>query len=429
MLSFFIARKYFARALTTKATSTSLWLSLIVLFIGSLSLSLALSITQAFEEKVFNNLQGINAHALVFSHGTKLDAHATKKSLLARHANTIKAITEQSMHSAIIYHNDHQALITLRAVDPATEHQVTNLAAKCLAPQTNKPLSNYLCGNNVLIGQSLAKQLNLTVGDTLQLLIPHEGKSSTRIRLSEKTVTVAAIFSIGFDEFDTNTIFCAFPFFNEAFNIKSGVDTLLITFNDTPHSTSRAQQIVTTLHDALPFAITTRDRSIAALKKTLPQHTVASWKQLYPAIISAMHLEKCGIISIILLFMLVALMNIVSVLFTLIHRKQHDIALFQALGMPDATISRIFIFLGISMVTVSSLAGIALSATISFALETYHLIPLPDVYYVSYLPASTNPMIFIFVALVSIAMGAITILVSVSHIKNNHVLETLRHTS
>jgi len=428
MLSFFLARKYFAHALSTKATSTSLWLSLIVLFVGSLALSLALSITQAFEEKVFAKLQGANADALVFSYGNKLDANDIKKTLFAQHGTIIKAVTEQSMHSVIITHNNHQSLTTLRAIDTETEHLVTNLASKCLAPQTNVPLSSYLSDNKVIMGSTLAKQLNVQNGDTIQIFIPHEGKSTSRIKLTEKTVTIASLFTLGLDEFDANTLFCTLPFFNATFHVASGVDTLLVSFKTPEPAASKIQQLVTSISESLPFANTTTDHNIAALKKTLPHCTVSSWKDLYPALISAFHLEKCGIISIILLFMLVALMNTISVLFTLVHRKQHDIALFQALGMPDATISRIFIWLGMGIVCTSSLAGILLGYTLSFALETYKLVPLPDVYYVSYLPASTNPAIFAFVTALSCGMGFITIFLSVRHIKNNHVLEILRHT-
>ncbi len=81
------------------------------------------------------------------------------------------------------------------------------------------------------------------------------------------------------------------------------------------------------------------------------------------------------------------------------------------------------------IVTASTLAGITVGATLSYVLETYRIIPLPDVYYVSYLPASTDPAIFIFVTLISLLMGFVTIFFSIRHIKNNSVLETLRHTS
>ncbi len=429
MLSFFIARKYFARALTTKATSTSLWLSLFVLFIGSLSLSLALSITHAFEEKVFAKLQGINAEAFIFSHGNKLDAASIQQTIDARLKPLIKGITEQSMHSIILNHNDQQNLVVLRAINPETEAQVTNLSAKCLPPHQNQPLTNHLHGPTVLMGKTLAKQLKLKEGDSVHAFVPQETKSSSRINLSEKTVTVGALFDIGIDEFDANTLFCSLSFFNEIFKIKSGVDSLLVCFNPLPKKESIIGQLIDFLKAQIPSAPSHTDIALNALKKTLPHLTVASWKELYPSIISAMNLEKYGIIGVILLFMLVALMNIISTLFTLVHRKQHDIALFQTLGMPGSTISNIFIWLGMGIVTASTLAGITVGATLSYVLETYRIIPLPDVYYVSYLPASTDPAIFIFVTLISLLMGFVTIFFSIRHIKNNSVLETLRHTS
>ena len=428
MLSLFIARKYFARALATKATSASLWLSLIVLCAGSLALSLALSITQAFEEKVFQKLQGINAHAIIYSHGDKVDGTSITATIKKKHPDTHFETTPQSMHSIVILHNNHQALITLRGIEPATEKNVLNLAQKITPQKTRSGVDELLTNNSVIIGHSLAKQLEVNPGDEFSIHIPQDSKSSKRISLYEKTVQVSAFFNIGLDEFDGNTMFCSLQFFNEIFKVKQGSDVLLVNFEE-KKDTSSLNNLSAFFNKHIPFQKSFQDNLIGELKNDLPSFTVASWKDLYPAIISAMQLEKCGVLSLILLLTLVALMNIISTLFTIVNRKQRDIALFQAIGMPNTSIKQIFIWMGMCMVTFSTATGVALGWFVSFLLESYKLIPLPDMYYTPYLPACTDPGIFIAVALVTLFIGYCTILLSVRHLQNTDPLETLRHTA
>lgn len=428
MLSLFIARKYFARALSTKATSASLWLSLIVLCVGSLALSLALSITQAFEEKVFQKLQGINAHAIIYSHGDKVDGSSIATTIKNKHPDTTFETTPQSMHSIVILHNNHQALITLRGIDPATEKNVLNLAQKIIPQKINSSIETLLTDNTVIVGHSLAKQLKLQPGDEFSIHIPQDSKSSKRISLHEKTVRISALFNIGLEEFDGNTMFCSLQFFNEIFKVKNGADILLVNFEE-KKTESLLTSFTTFLQNHIPFQKSFQDLLIDELKNDLSQFTVASWKDLYPAIISAMQLEKCGVLTLILLLTLVALMNVVSTLFAIINRKQRDIALFQALGMPNSTVKHVFIWMGMCMVAFSTATGASLGWLISFFLESYKLIPLPDMYYTPYLPASTDPGIFISVALVTLFIGYCTILLSVRHLQNTDPLETLRHTA
>ncbi len=433
MLSFFLAHRYLAQAAQTKATASILTLSVTVLFIGSLALSLALSITQAFEEKVFERLQGINATALIYSYGQKIDPVSLSTFLKNKHPDALLGTTPQSAHSVIITKGDQQSVITLRGISPKTENAVTNLSEKIVAPKnTSNPLLDELLDkNNALIGHSLAQRMAINVGDTITFFVPDTSTTSKRIKLTEYAVKISGFFNIGLEEFDGASGFCSLHFFNEIFKITKGADSLLLAIARQPLNkpTTWLEKFTLLLKSNNPFGSNFQDTVVAHIKKELSHVTVASWKELYPALLSAMKLEKCAIIGIIILLTLVSLMNVISTLFTLVNRKQRDIALFQAIGMPNCIIRNIFIWMGIGMIGLSSFLGAAAGWIISFILETYKCVPLPEGYYIHYLPAATNPLIFISVPLITVALGFVIIVVSVRHVQKIDALDVLRHTA
>src|SRR5207302_1389175 len=111
---------------------------------------------------------------------------------------------------------------------------------------------------------------------------------------------------------------------------------------------------------------------------------------LYPALISALKLEKYALILILLLITMVASMNIIALLFMQITQKRPDIAILYAMGMRPKQIVSIFMLMGMLIASIASASGIFLAWIASLLLERYPFIELPDVYYVTHLPANMD---------------------------------------
>jgi len=56
-------------------------------------------------------------------------------------------------------------------------------------------------------------------------------------------------------------------------------------------------------------------------------------------------------------------------------------------------------------------------------------VPLPEGYYINYLPASTNPLIFFTVPFLTLLFGFVIIVTSVRHVQKIDALDVLRHTA
>ena len=130
-----------------------------------------------------------------------------------------------------------------------------------------------------------------------------------------------------------------------------------------------------------------------------------SWKQRYPALVSALKLEKYVMFFILSLIILVASMNIISLLFMQIVQKRGDIAIFKVLGMADKNLRTIFLKMGMIISILGTLCGLTASLIICYLLKKYPFIQLPDAYYVTHLPVSIElpTYVWIFITITSIS--------------------------
>jgi lipoprotein-releasing system permease protein len=131
-------------------------------------------------------------------------------------------------------------------------------------------------------------------------------------------------------------------------------------------------------------------REVAA--KLGPAYRVETWRELNSALAFALRLEKLVIFVTVFLVILVAALNIVSNIALLVVEKKRDLGVFATLGAAPASLSRVYLLLGLCIGTLGTAAGLAAGAGISWLLDRYKLVPLPaDVYMLSSVPFSLHP--------------------------------------
>ena len=110
------------------------------------------------------------------------------------------------------------------------------------------------------------------------------------------------------------------------------------------------------------------------------------------------------------LITLVASMNMVSLLFMQVQAKRGDIAILKVMGMPSSQIKKIFVSIGLLISIVASTLGLLFSFVIGLFLQNYPIIQLPDVYYVSHLPAHMDIWQFVFVFCITLLISLVATL-------------------
>ena len=402
-LSSFFARKYLAFGQESNI-AFMVRICFLSIFIGTFALMLTLIITNGFEKVIHEKLQGINAPITITAAHQKLDGKAISEFIQKKLGSDITGISSGSIRQVIIDHNETQTVLFLKGVDPATVSSVSSIEQKITIPIT-KPqiLKQLLTNNNIILGYKTAQSLNLMVGDSVTLLIP-EPANNKKILLSKEKAIISGIFNVGLDEYDSNVIYSSLDFFHELFNENKqetiGVDTLFVAPQNNNNS------IQTRLLNLLPFNFPDKtEQLVYKLRSLLPNLSINSWKELSPALVASLKLEKYVMFFILALISLVASLNMISLLFMQIQNKRRDIAILKSMGMPAKTINKIFLKIGLFITLAGAITGLSLAAALGYALENYPFIRIPDVYYVSYLPARVDPELFFLVFCATFLLG------------------------
>lgn len=392
-LSLLLALRFLKSSAQEKTISVMIKICFLSILVGTCALTLVAAIMRGFEQATSRKLQGIHADLTINAHDKAIKYAKLKKVLMDEFADTIEAISPTSMHHVIIHNKRNEqkefALCLLKAINPEEEQKVTTLSSM-IKTANNDPWP-LLKNNTIFIGQALAEQLHCIVGDSLILYYPENTKITHRVVLEEKKVTVGALFKTGIQDFDEHVIIASCDFARSLY--PTAVSQVSIKLKDSCKQARGHEAVV-----------------IESLKKRLGLEVI-SWKELYPSLVSALTLEKYAMLFILALVALVASLNIMALLFMYTTQKRTDIAILKSMGMSDLSLMSIFMLVSGFITSAATFCGLLIAALIVYILNRYPFIELPDVYYVSHLPASLEPsMVFAVSALallVSLAAGYI----------------------
>lgn len=406
MLSFFIAWRYALGSQRNKNIATMAKLCFLSIFISSFSLALVMAIMNGFEKATHEKMQGIHAQIIMRAYGDELDVESIDKVIDSEFPD-ILASSPTGLRQAIIQQessDDVTNIIMIKAIDPERESQVTNFNKKIISGiETPKSLATLVHDNHIMIGSTMAKNLGLEVGDTVNILYTNDNEArSRRITLGETKAIVGGIFSTGIDEFDATLALCSLPFFQSVFP-DSGITQINIKLKPG----------------------TNEEHIINELKNRLKLE-VYSWKELYTPLVAALKLEKYAMFLVLALLTLVASMNIISLLFMQITQKRGDIAILRSLGLDSNSISSIFLMMGMSISLAASIFGLLVASGASWLLETYPFITLPDAYYVSHLPARMEWHLLLIVFLAIMIISFISTWFPARRTRNINISDVLR---
>jgi len=390
------------------------------IFIGTFALMLTLIITNGFEKVIHEKMQGITSQVIIHAPGKKIDDENIKEVLQKEFPKYITAASSSSIKQLILDHNNQQTVLFAKGVDPEEEGKVSSIEQKIIKPKL-ATLPNLLEKNQIIIGYKMAQAHNLEIGTEVKLLIPKPQRKD-QIALKKTKAIISGIFKVGLEEYDNNFSYASLDFLKSIFNEKKGVDQISLTLNSEEKDFS-ISKLLSTSFGLIPSKET---QIIKTLKKRLIGLTVNSWRDLYPALVASLKLEKYVMFFILALISLVACMNMISLLFMQIQSKKRDIAIFKAMGMPHKKIKNIFLSIGLSITFLASTLGLISAATAGYFLEKYPFIELPDVYYVSHLPARLDPEIFVVVFICIMILGFLSTWIPAKRSKKINIVEVLR---
>ncbi len=244
----------------------------------------------------------------------------------------------------------------------------------------------------IVIGQRLAERLNAWPGQTVVLLtIPG------RLQLSNamggfvpvvRKYVITGVFETGMYEYDSGYAYMELAAAQDLAGLGARVTGIDVRTPDRWLAPAVAQQLATVLG--------------------FPYRTI-DWQEQNRSLFQALKLEKLAMGVILLLIVLVAAFNIVSTLTMVVTDKTREIGILKAMGMPAASIRRIFLWQGAAIGFVGTGLGVLIGLLGALVLTRFRLIELdPSVYFIDRLPIqiAVGDVLSITVASLAIAMLA-----------------------
>jgi len=227
----------------------------------------------------------------------------------------------------------------------------------------------------VAVGVRLASKLSVYPGDVVTIVAPagsQYNRSLGAIVPKYRRYEVTGLFETGMYDYDNSYVVMRREIAQDFAGLDSAVTGLEVRLADPAR--------------ALEFA--------AALEAQLglPYHTL-DWQSQNRSLFSALKLEKLAMGFVVFLICVVAAFNVVGTLTMVVRDKTREIGILLAMGMPRASIRRIFlaqgIFIGLVGTALGAVAGLVLGASVNRG----QLIPIdPSIYFIDHLPVHTEPL-------------------------------------
>lgn len=325
-----LSTRYIHAAFKSGPLRTMMWLCFGGITIGSFALMMTVIITQGFEIEIGKQLKGINSDLIITAPGNQLAYNDLKQHLLKKMGARIAGISGSHTRQILLQHNGMQGVAAARGVVAADEGSTTTLE-KSLQPQ--QPLTTLLAQkDHIIVGKKLAEQYGIRVGDTITLLLPIT--HSNGITVTKQSAHVTGTFKVGLEEYDANVIYTSFETLKSWFSDIHGMQHVAVNLQTpTLFTTALAWWHNLKYGSLLPWSAGHFKKMLVTyIRTTLSGLQVYSWKELYPAIVDSLAMETYVSGLVLALIMLVASMNMISLLFMLMQYKQKDIAILRAMG-------------------------------------------------------------------------------------------------
>lgn len=319
------------------------WLSTIGITLGVLALVTVLSVMNGFQRELQNNILGLIPQALITTPAGHLNPATLPASALK--LKGVTSITPLSTDDAVLQSAHNVAVGIMLGIDPAQP----------------EPLSRFVSGNaiarlnagsyKVILGEQLAKQLEVTDGDTVRIMLPSVSQFTPIGRVpSERLFTVAGTFSAS-SEVDG---------YQMLVNIRDASRLMRL-----PPGDISGWRL--TLHDPLQVATLSQ--------QPLPANTQwQDWRVRKGELFQAVRMEKNMMGLLLSLIIAVAAFNIITSLGLMVMEKQTEVAILQTQGLTRRQIIIVFMVQGATAGVTGALSGALLGVLLASQLN--NLLPV-----------------------------------------------------
>ena len=398
-----IAKRFLPRDLGTYA-GPLVSIATYSIALGVLVMVMSVCILRGFQGQIRQKVVGFGSHIVVTTYATGNAYEETPISTLrpevSRIRNTpgIRHLSFFANKGAMIKTEDQIHGIIFKGVDSGYDSSffASNLMEGRLF---NFPVDKP--SNQVIISQTVANKLHLTVGDKLRTYFWQNDNYRAR------AFQVSGIYSTDLSEFDEHYVV--------------GDLRQVQNLNDWDSTQVAGYEI---LVDDFKHLDPIADNVIQQLGYDL---TLATIVQQNPALFSWLDLLDSNIALIIAIMMLVCTVSIISALLIMIFEKTSTIGVLKALGATDSSVRKIFLLKSASIIGKGIVLGDALALLLGWIQHHYHIVHLDSASYsMDTVPIDLNPWIFIAISTATLAICLLALLLPTAYISRIEPAKTIK---
>ncbi len=357
--------------------------------LGCLVLILLLSVMNGFERELKERLLAYIPHGELFAYDGKgiVDWHM--------HVNQFKkdpevVSVEPYVKAAGLLQKgtSMKAIGELVGIDPGFS-QSNPLVAQLKPEHWQNFLANE---HSVLLGAGILRDLKLSIGDKVQLLLPQVSDDLSFAPPKTLWLTVAGQIQLG-GELDGQLGFMHLPLAAETMGVTTGASGIRFYFND-------------------PFAAPEKMRAIGY---AFEQYVYMSdWTRTQGHLYQDIQLVRAVVYLVLSLVIAVACFNIVSSLVMSVSEKQGEIAMLKTMGARDSLIVRVFMLQGALNGLIGTSLGVVLGVVLAQNLTPIakwiesisgHAFLSGDIYFINFLPSQLNPTEVVITAMIALSLS------------------------
>ena len=337
-----IAWRYLRARRAEGGVSVMSVISLIGITLAVFALIATLSVRSGFRAEFVDTILGANAHVTIMNTARLTEAGRLSRVIedydeMAARLATVPGVTSAAplVRGQVMASRDgRSAGVEVFGISEENLMAIPRIAA----PETARgDITRFSEG--VAIGSGVARDLNVTVGDTIRLISPEGAQTAFGTSPRINAYQVVYIFTAGRYDIDRTRLYIPFAEAQYYFNRDGVADEIEVMLADP----ERVDQIVNALLRA------GGERAMAW-----------TWRDSSGAFLRALEVEDNVMFIILSILVLIAAMNIVSGLIMLVKNKGRDIGILRTMGLTEGAVMRVFFICGASIGLIGTVLGVVL---------------------------------------------------------------------
>ena len=321
-------------------------ISVIGLMLGVATLIVVLSVMNGFGRELRTRILSVTSHATLMGLHNTLPDWRTAQKVASQQPGVVAAVPYIEAQ-ALLANGKRIKGTVVRGVLPADERRATGLAQRLTAGK----LEDLQAGQyNAILGISLARDLNVHVGETVVLIAPEGTATPSGVLPRMRRFHVTGTFESGMFEFDDSLVLIHMSDAARLYHLGDEVTGIRLAMQDVWKAPAAVRSLALTLGGE--------------------GYYVSDWTHTHANFFRAIETTKSMMFIILSMIVAVAAFNIVATLVMIVKEKQTDIAILRTLGAGPPNVLAIFLIQGVMIGLAGTVLGAGLGVLIANNVES-----------------------------------------------------------